>query len=80
MNATSHEPYIHQEDRVSSLLCTCGQWKGRHLVDNAGHTEHVASLHCSVCGDPADTDPCSPECRNDLALIEGHYCDTPQED
>lgn len=39
----SHEAYLHREDGVSSLRCTCGQWKGRHLVDNAGHATHVVA-------------------------------------
>lgn len=38
-----HESYLHQEDRVSSLRCTCGEWKGRNLVDHEGHAEHVVA-------------------------------------
>lgn len=78
---TEHRSYIHQEARESSLRCTCGNWRGRNLVDHDSHAQHVtqAATYCSVCGDPG-TDPCSTECQHDLALIEGHYCDHPEED
>lgn len=30
------------------------------------------TIHCSACGAVTETDPCSEECRVDLALIESH--------
>lgn len=42
-------------------------------------TNRGRGLHCCVCGEPATSDPCSPECRVDLAFIQGRIHDYPEE-
>lgn len=39
-----HESYIRRWAGESSLECSCGGWRGRHLVDLEGHRAHVRAV------------------------------------